>query len=144
LILRPRYRGSPSTSPEDSGNHREHYGGPIIHQHRTPQLLPPPPEPFWGSTSFLFFVPVGSWAHIPLPNFRFALFILKQALSLQICIPLAVNPWVYYPLVIFAVLSLPVQNAKFQVMSLVIHLLMMTLSVRMSAMCIWSVPSPMF
>jgi serine/threonine protein kinase len=144
LILHPRYRGSPSTSPEDSGDRREHYGGPIIHQHRTPQLLPPPPEPSWGSTSFLFFVPVGSWAHIPLPNFRFALFILKQAVSLQICIPLAVNPWVYYPLVIFAVLSLPVQNAKFQVMSLVVHLLMTTLSVRMSAMCIWSVPSPMF
>jgi hypothetical protein len=143
LILRPRYQDIASTSPRRTDELDEQQHQYIHHQH-SPQLLPPPPESFLTSNSYVFFVPVGSWGRLPIPSARFSFFIVKQIITLQPCMPRAVNPWVYYPLVIFAVLSLPIPGIKLQLMSLAIHVAIMALSAYMNAICIWNPPNNFF
>lgn len=139
LILRPRYH-----SPDELDEQQHQYRHPIIHHQHSPQLLPPPPESFFTSNSYVFFVPVGSWGRFPIPSARFSFFIIKQIITLQPCMPRAVNPWVYYPLVIFAVLSLPIPGIKAQLLFLAVHLTIMALSTYMNAICIWNPPSTIF
>jgi serine/threonine protein kinase len=144
LILHPRFRGTPSSSPPQAGeDHEQNYARPIVHHHRHPQLLPPPPDSSLGSNSFLVYVRLGSWGLIPLPSVRFSLFILKLTVALQSCVPLAVNPWVHYPLVVLAVLTLGSRSMKVQLMSLVVHIMLVVLSIKTRVMCILDVPSPM-
>ncbi|QKX53657.1 uncharacterized protein TRUGW13939_00736 [Talaromyces rugulosus] len=140
LILRPRYQDI--ASGPDEQHHQ--YSRPIIHHQHSPQLLPPPPERFFTSNSYIFFIPIGSWGRLPIPSARFSFFIAKQIITLQPCMPRAVNPWVYYPLVILAVLSLPIPGIKAQLLSLAIHLTIMALSAYMNAICIWNPSSSIF
>ncbi|KAH8700239.1 kinase-like domain-containing protein [Talaromyces proteolyticus] len=148
LILRPRYQNVSGRSTQYSDDNRDNqqYNHPIIHHHHPPQLLPPPAPlaSFFSGNSYIFFVPVGSWGHFPIPNVRFTLFIIKQIITLQICVPLAVNPWVHYPLVVFAVLALPIQSIKTQALSFIIHLIVVVLSAQMGAICIWNSFNPVY
>lgn len=145
LVLHPRFRGTQSSSsPQVTEDHQQHHARPIVHNHqRRPQLLPPPANPSVSSNSFLVYARLGSWGQIPLPNIRFALFILKLTVALQSCVPLAVNPWVYYPLVVFAVLTLGSTSMKVQVLSLIMHIALVVWSIRTRTMCIWDIPSSM-
>ncbi|CRG90122.1 Calcium/calmodulin-dependent serine/threonine-protein kinase 1 [Talaromyces islandicus] len=147
LILHPRYQNIASRSPRRTDNldeQQHQYRHPIIHHQNSPQLLPPPPESFLTSNSYVFFVPVGSWGRLPIPSARFSFFIVKQIITLQPCMPRAVNPWVYYPLVIFAVLSLPIPGLRLQLICLGIHVAIMALSAYMNAICIWNPSSSFF
>lgn len=159
VILRPRFRSTPSTPPQriddDDGQHvdsRRRYTHPMIHHHnhdppstppnQTPlpphRLLPPPPETFWSSNAYIYLIPLpSSDIQIPIPNARVTLFIVKQILISQTCMPLAVNPWIYYPLFILAVLSLPIQSFRTQLFSLAVHIGLMALSARMDSICVW-------
>ncbi|EED16486.1 protein kinase, putative [Talaromyces stipitatus ATCC 10500] len=160
VILRPRFRSTPSTPPRRIDDNDEvqqtdgqrRYTHPMIdHRNHDPpstppdhtllpphRLLPPPPETLWSSNSYLYFIPIPSMdLQVPIPNVRVTLFIAKQILISQTCMPMAVNPWVYYPLFILAVLSLPVQSSKTQLISLAVHLGLMALSVRMDSICVW-------
>ncbi|KAL1964601.1 hypothetical protein VTN77DRAFT_6775 [Rasamsonia byssochlamydoides] len=144
LIIRPRFRRTPSSTSAQGTEDHQNYARPIVHNHhRQPQLLPPPADQSLSSNSFLAYVRLGSWGQIPLPNVRFALFILKLTVALQSCVPLAVNPWVYYPLVVLAVLTLGSGSIKVQVLSLVVHIALVTLSIRTGVMCVWDIPSSM-
>jgi serine/threonine protein kinase len=162
LILRPRFRSTPSSSPQradaDSNEPHRRYTHPIIHNSLSPttpsspplpapRLLPPPPaiqpaESFLRSTSYLLFIPIAALGiTIPVPNARLVLFILKQILISQTCMPLAVNPWVYYPLFMLAVLSLPMHGFGVQMFALAVHLVFVALGVRMDRICVWGAGS---
>ncbi|OKL56373.1 hypothetical protein UA08_08272 [Talaromyces atroroseus] len=163
LILRPRFRSPPSSSPQradvdSSDTHRRHTH-PIVHNPLSstslssppplspPRLLPLPPPPappasFLNSNAYLFFVPIVTLGiQIPVPNARLVLFVVKQILISQACMPLAVNPWVYYPLFTLAVLSLPLQGFGIQLLSLAIHLIFMALGLRTDSICVWGTSS---
>jgi serine/threonine protein kinase len=159
VILRPRFRSTPSTPPQriddDDEQHvdsHRRYTHPMIHHHnhdlpstppnQTPlplnRLLPPPPETFWSSNAYIYRIPLpSSDIQIPIPNARVTLFFVKQILISQTCMPLAVNPWIYYPLFILAVLSLPIQSLRTQLISLAVHIGLMALSARMDSICVW-------
>uniref|UniRef100_A0A093VIY9 non-specific serine/threonine protein kinase n=1 Tax=Talaromyces marneffei PM1 TaxID=1077442 RepID=A0A093VIY9_TALMA len=157
VILRPRFLSTPSIPPQRIDDNVEHIDPqrrsthPIPHHHShdlssTPpnqapllphRLLPPPPETFWSST-YLYLIPIPSMGiQIPIPNARVTLFIAKQILILQTCMPLAVNPWVFYPLFILSVLFLPIQGPRTQLISLAVHLGLMALSARTDSICVW-------
>lgn len=158
LILRPRFRRTPSSQASEGSDPSPNYARPIIHQHHhphspsspqkdthNPPLLPPPrssdpsSSSSTSSTSSLLFVTTGRY-NIPLPTIGFAVFIFKVVLVQHACVPLAVNHWVYYPLVVLAVVMLPVRNPWVQLASLVLHSAVMGVGLKMGRMCIWNVP----
>lgn len=169
LILRPRFRRTPSSQGNEGNDSSSssptahppaHYPRPIIHQHHQhhhphrppsprndrphPPLLPPPQSSDYSSSSSSFsssllFFTTGRY-NIPLPTIGFTVFILKLVLVQHACVPLAVNHWVYYPLIILAVAMLPVKNSWMQLASLALHAAVMAAGLKMGRMCIWNVP----
>ncbi|KAJ5811959.1 hypothetical protein N7474_008260 [Penicillium riverlandense] len=132
IVVRPRY----STSPPVSPTRRSVLGEPPTDVHALPQqqLLPPPPSrfPFLQSiTSYPFNQsPSSSTLHL-------SLFIVKAVSVLHPCSPLAVSPWILYPLIVLAAVTLRTRNVRMQILALVVHLAVVILGLRLGALCVW-------
>lgn len=148
LIVRPRYQsttpsGSPTRRTHDS-QHREPPATvePVTSMEpvpQTPQLLPPPPNrsvlaPLVERLGFRV-----DW-QLPLPFLQLSFFILKVVSAFQPCMPLAVNPWVFYPLLILAAVGLRTRSMLLQIIILGVHLLVVGLSTRTRILCVWHHP----
>ncbi|KAL4893836.1 kinase-like domain-containing protein [Aspergillus ambiguus] len=130
LIVRSRYSGTPSLSPAQNETPTE------VRPARDPlpQLLPPPPRRF----SLARFVPAGlSDFGIQLPAVQIGLFLVKVVSAFQPCTPLAVNPWVFYPLLLLATLNLRTRNPMVQTSFLILHVIIVSLCMRWGALCLW-------
>ncbi|KAJ5201979.1 uncharacterized protein N7498_006642 [Penicillium cinerascens] len=127
LVVRQRYSTSPPVSP--TRQTRE----PSIHNSPPPmprQLLPPPPSRF-PALDFLRTSTMIS------PGLQFSLFLLKVVSILHPCSPLAVKPWILYPLLLLAAVTLRT-SLQVQVFSTLAHMVVVVAGIRFGALCVWS------
>lgn len=107
----------------------------------TPHLLPPPPDS-WPRNWLAFFSFPSSlsspsrYSSAFVPLMQLGIFLVKVVSAFQPCSPLSTNPWVFYPLLLLAVVNLRTRSFKSQALALVVHLLTIFLSIRMGALCI--------
>ncbi|PLN82662.1 protein kinase-like protein [Aspergillus taichungensis] len=141
LVIRHRFSGTPAPSESPRGRQApdNDRGTPL------PPLLPPPP----GRFSFLRSLWPASISNIESnlssPMMPLAFFLLKVATAFQPCTPLAVNPWVFYPLILLAAVHLNTHSLRLQVAALFLHLLIVGLCMRLKYLCLWpAVPTGMF
>ncbi|KAJ5543328.1 hypothetical protein N7535_005756 [Penicillium sp. DV-2018c] len=134
MVVRHRYSRSHSSSPSElprepsSELNAQPEPEPIHQQH----LLPPPPGrfPLLGSlTSSTSFSSSSVW--------QLSIFLVKIASLLHPCSPLAVNPWVLYPLLISAAFTMRSRNTWVQILAIVLHVLVVGLGYRLGGLCIW-------
>ncbi|PLB54666.1 kinase-like protein [Aspergillus steynii IBT 23096] len=138
MVVRPRYSGTPSLSPPGQDEPREQ-----IHQTNEPSLrplLPPPPSRF-SPARFLPPMPdvLSDW-QLPFPAIHLGFFLVEVVSVFQPCIPLAVNPWLLYPLLLLAVLNLRTQSFLMQVLAVIFYFTVVSLSMRLGKLCIWHPP----
>ncbi|KAI9931102.1 hypothetical protein ASPWEDRAFT_146001 [Aspergillus wentii DTO 134E9] len=136
MIIRPRYSSTPSLPPDQNGAHEEqHTPEPV--QTLQPQLLPPPPGRFYVSRLLPIHWVSMSIRQFPLPVLQLALFLFKVISAFQPCNPIAVNPWVFYPLLLLAAINLRTRSIAVQVLSIILHLVTVGLSMRLGMLCVW-------
>ncbi|PWY66953.1 MFS general substrate transporter [Aspergillus eucalypticola CBS 122712] len=118
MMVRPWFSSAQSHSPAQA-EHREVSQEP---PQPVQQLLPPPPgrfslaRVFPGAASLID-------SQIPAVALQLAAFLLKVVSTFQPCSPLAVNPWVAYPLLLLAAVNFPAAGLWTQIVSLLLHLL---------------------
>ncbi|KAL2814276.1 kinase-like domain-containing protein [Aspergillus granulosus] len=146
LIVRPRY-STPGLSPGASPGAPPGISSglapglsPGAHEPPIRHLLPPPPGRFASLRRYTSASPPPQFA------IQLALFIVKIAMVLQPCTPLAVNPWILYFLILVAGINLRTRSIKLQVASLVLHIMVVVLSRQLEMLCVWhdSAPYPFF
>ncbi|KAE8149271.1 kinase-like domain-containing protein [Aspergillus avenaceus] len=137
MVLRSRYPSTPAISPlPNEPDEVQETREPVQH------LLPPPPGgTFLTRISALFRL---SDLQLPVPAVQLGFFLLKIVSAFQPCSPLAVNPWMFYPLLAVAALNLRAQSMTIQTVSLVLHFVAVSLSMRFSVLCLWHTPTMMF
>ncbi|CAI7663736.1 unnamed protein product [Penicillium glandicola] len=129
MIIRHR---SPSSAAQP------HEPSPTLDPQTQPQsipqnhLLPPPPSRF----SVLNFLATLN-PFPPSPVLQLSLFLVKITSLLHPCSPLAVNPWILYPLLLSAAFTLRTRNIRAQSLALFLHLLVVGLGFRLGALCTW-------
>lgn len=128
IVVRPRYSTSPPISPT------RHSHDESIHNHQPQhiprqQLLPPPPSRF---NSLDFFK-----ASISSPGLQFSVFLIKVVSVLHPCSPLSVKPWILYPLLLLAAISLGAHDPRLQALAIITHMLVVGVGMRLSALCTW-------
>lgn len=130
LIIRSRYSGTPSLSPARTEPSSE------VHATRPPlpQLLPPPPSRF----SLARLIPRSpSYWVIPQPAMQIGLFLAKVVSAFQPCTPLAVNPWVFYPLLLLAAVTIRTRSLLVQSGFLVLHMVVVSFCMKWGVLCLW-------
>ncbi|CAI7612930.1 unnamed protein product [Penicillium palitans] len=134
LIVRRRYSNSLPSSPA----HPPHESSPPVDPQPQPQpipqnhLLPPPPSRFPILNSLASLNPFLSSSVLQL-----SLFLIKITSLLHPCSPLAVNPWILYPLLLSAAFTLRARSIQTQALAAFLHLLVVGLGFRLGALCIW-------
>lgn len=129
LVVRPRYNTSPPISPTRNAHEeppREAVSSPLLQQH----LLPPPPSRF----------PIAGFMHSSLITSRwlqFSLFLVKVVSVLHPCSPLAVKPWILYPLLLLAAVTLRAYDLRVQALATFTHIIIVGLGVRLGVLCVW-------
>ncbi|KAE8366181.1 kinase-like domain-containing protein [Aspergillus caelatus] len=135
MIIRGRYSSTPSLPPvQNEPSEARESQEPFQH------LLPPPSS---GPSLTRFFPFLSSTLpdlQIPLPTIQLGFFLLKVVSAFQPCSPLAVNPWMFYPLLLLAALNLRTKSIGMQTMFLIIHLVAVSLSMQFGVMCLWQTP----
>ena len=131
MIIRHRHSTSPPITPTHN-THEPSSPPQSRHQSISQQhhLLPPPPS------RFPFLKTLASFA-LSLPMVQLILFLAKVASLLHPCTPLAVNPWILYPLLLSAALTLRARSIRTQSLAAIVHLLVVGLGFRLGALCIW-------
>jgi hypothetical protein len=71
------------------------------------------------------------------PGLQFSLFLLKVVTILHPCSPLAVKPWILYPLLLLAAVTLRT-SLQVQAFSTLAHILVVVTGIRFGALCAWS------
>ncbi|OOF98010.1 hypothetical protein ASPCADRAFT_128190 [Aspergillus carbonarius ITEM 5010] len=130
LVVRHRFSSAHSHSPTQPEHREVAQDAP----EPVPQLLPPPP----GRFSLARFFPDGPSLfdqQVPVTAMQLAAFLLKVVSIFQPCSPLAVNPWVAYPLLLLAAVNFPATGFLTQIGSLFLHLVVVSLCMRMEALC---------
>ncbi|KAE8373627.1 kinase-like domain-containing protein [Aspergillus bertholletiae] len=135
MIIRGRYSNTPSLPPVQNEPSE-------VHESREPlqHLLPPPSSESYMTRYFSFISSALLDLQIPLPTIQLGFFLLKVVSAFQPCSPLAVNPWMLYPLLLLAALNLRAQNIGMQTVFLIIHLVAVSLSMQFGVMCLWQPP----
>jgi serine/threonine protein kinase len=134
MVVRHRYSRSHSSSPAERPREpspdldSQPESEPVPQQH----LLPPPPGRFPQLGSL---APLTSF--LPSSILQLSLFLVKVISLLHPCSPLAVNPWVLYPLLLSAAFTLSTRNTWAQVLAAVLHILVVGLAYRLGGLCIW-------
>ncbi|KAL4899723.1 hypothetical protein BDW74DRAFT_107020 [Aspergillus multicolor] len=134
LIVRPRFSSAQSISPPMNENYETRQVVPPTVEPSI-RLLPPPP----GRTSLSR--RLSRWYPPPFAV-QLALFLVKIAMVLQPCSPLAVNPWVLYFLIVAAAINLRTTDVRMQVASLLLHVSVLALSMRLEILCVWPSTTP--
>jgi len=124
VVVRQRYSASPPVSSTQQTHDRN--SPPLMPQH----LLPPPPSRF-AALDFL-----RTFTVTP-PALQFSLFLLKVVSILHPCSPLAVKPWILYPLLLLAAVTLRT-SLQVQAFSTLAHMLVVVAGIRFGALCIWN------
>ena len=132
MIIRPRFSSAPFSSSHGSGGDPSEGLEPGNANHR--QLLPPPSR--WTSTTSSINNRISSFWYSSLLFMQLALFSFKVATAFQPCSPLATNPFILYPLLLFAALNLRVRSIKIQFFALALHLLTVGLSIKLDVLCV--------
>lgn len=117
LVVRSRYSTSPPLSPTHAQEEApvEPHGLPEQH------LLPPPP----GRFSFLTYT--SNWQLLT-PNLQLGIFLANVAAGPYFCYPLAVNPWIFYPILFLATVSLQTRSQGLRFLASVVQLILVGLS----------------
>lgn len=136
LILRPRIHTASSLSPLGSPGQEDSYVSQ--HLHHQP-LLPPPPNQFFLQM-IAFHLNSLSSRYLPLPLLQVSFFLIKIVAAFQPCSPLAVNPWIFYPLLFLATVTLGARSIRIQSIALVLHLLVVALCFRSALLCMLVLP----
>ncbi|KAJ5287768.1 hypothetical protein N7478_003454 [Penicillium angulare] len=128
IVVRPKYSASPPISPT------RHSHDETIHNHESPpiprqQLLPPPPSRF-PSLDFLV-------ASTSSPGLQFGLFLLKIVSVIHPCSPLSAKPWILYPLLLLAAVSLGINDLRVQGLIAITHMLVVGAALRLGVLCVW-------
>ncbi|PGH31817.1 IKS protein kinase [[Emmonsia] crescens] len=95
-------------------------------------LLPPPNQPNGPS----FFTSVNIYRAIE-KIISFSLLIAKVLTITQPCSPLAVSPWILYPLLLLAALDFAVKNPWVHVAAFVFHVAVVVFAIRLDVLCVW-------
>ncbi|KAJ5646533.1 hypothetical protein N7490_002905 [Penicillium lividum] len=132
MVVRPRYSTSPPISPT------RHSHDESIHDHESQsmprqQLLPPPPSRF-PSLDFLA-------TYTTSPGLQFSVFLIKVVSVLHPCSPLSVKPWILYPLLLLAAISLGAHDLRVQGLATLAHMLVVGVGMRLGALCTWHADS---
>lgn len=129
LVVRPRYSTSPPMSPtRRTGAESTQNPQPMPAPQR--HLLPPPPSRF-SVTNFTRTSTISS------PGVQFSLFLVKVVSVLHPCSPLAVKPWILYPLLLLAAVTLRAYDLRIQVLATLTHILIVGLGMRTGVLCVW-------
>ncbi|KAJ5095964.1 hypothetical protein NUU61_005320 [Penicillium alfredii] len=123
MVVRSRYQTSPPLSPTRRPPPEE---SPVSQQ----PLLPPPPSRFPVLRSLASLAPSS-------PVLQLSLFLAKLVSTLHPCSPLAVNPWILYPLLLLAAVTLRTRSFRAQALAIFVHLLVIGLGLRLGALCAW-------
>lgn len=124
LIVRPRFSSTHSVSPP---RNEPRQVGPTNNDVPI-RLLPPPPSRVSLARRLSRWRP-------PLFAIQLTLFLIKIAMTLQPCTPLAVNPWLLYFLILIAGVNLRMSSVGVQVASLILHLVVVMLSMKLDILC---------
>ncbi|KAJ5923558.1 hypothetical protein N7454_008803 [Penicillium verhagenii] len=132
IVIRPRYSTSPPVSPT------QHSHDEPIHNHQTQQmprrqLLPPPPSRFPSLDLII--------SYISSPGLQFSIFLVKVASVLHPCSPLSPKPWILYPLILLAALTLGAHDNRVQALATVAHMLVVGVGMRLGVLCSWPAES---
>ncbi|KAJ5480707.1 hypothetical protein N7539_006601 [Penicillium diatomitis] len=92
--------------------------------------LPPPPSNF---SSFRRM----STSIIP-PILQVSLFLIKVVTVLHPCSPMVVRPWLLYPLLLLAAITLRTHDPRVQVLSTLGHVLIVGLGMKLGMLCKWT------
>ncbi|PGH04526.1 IKS protein kinase [Helicocarpus griseus UAMH5409] len=102
-----------------------------------PLLLPPPAQSTWLS----LLNPLTSFSIDRDPAvaniISFSLLVTKVLSITQPCSPLAVSPWILYPLLILAALDFAVKELWVHVVALVFHIAIVAFAARTGVLCVW-------
>ncbi|KAJ5145202.1 hypothetical protein N7448_002594 [Penicillium atrosanguineum] len=127
IVVRQRYSTSPPVSPTRQDRNSSIHNSPLpMPQH----LLPPPPSRF----PVLDFLKTSMAVS---PGLQFSLFLLKVVSILHPCSPLAVKPWILYPLLLLAAASLR-SSLQMQALLILAHMFVVVAGMRLGALCVWS------
>ncbi|KAJ5498068.1 hypothetical protein N7453_007119 [Penicillium expansum] len=142
MVLRSRFSASPPSSPAQPSHESSPPLDPQFQSQSIPQhhhhLLPPPPSRFPILNS------LASWNPLPSSTpLQLTLFLVKITSLLHPCSPLAVNPWILYPLLLSAAFTLRARSTQTQILAVSLHLLVVGLGFRLGALCIWDRNSEM-
>ncbi|KGO76431.1 hypothetical protein PITC_073130 [Penicillium italicum] len=140
MIIRRRFSTSSPSSPPQPPHESSSPLDPQSQPQPIPQhhLLPPPPSRF-PILNFL-----APWNQFPSSSvLQITLFLVKITSLLHPCSPLAVNPWILYPLLLSAAFTLRVRSIQTQILAVLLHLLVVGLGFRLGALCIWNRNSEM-
>ncbi|KAJ5338215.1 hypothetical protein N7452_004943 [Penicillium brevicompactum] len=131
IVIRHRHSTS---SPISSNDLHEKTPSPLSQPQPIPQhhLLPPPPSRFPRLHALVSFASSS-------PVVQIVFFLTKVASLLHPCSPLAVNPWILYPLLLSAALTLKARSVRVQSLAVLIHLLVVGLGFRLGGLCVWHI-----
>ncbi|KAE8352904.1 kinase-like domain-containing protein [Aspergillus coremiiformis] len=135
MILRTRFPSAPSLPPAQDEPAEMQESRELLRH-----LLPPPPSGSSLTRLLPFFSTAHSEFQVPLPTVQLGFFLLKVVSAFQPCNPLAVNPWMFYPLLLLAALNLRARSIGTQTIFLIIHLVAVSFSMQFGVMCIWQTP----
>jgi hypothetical protein len=76
-------------------------------------------------------------AYISSPGLQFSVFLIKVVSVLHPCSPLSVKPWILYPLLLFAALTLGAHDPRIQALAIIAHMLVVGVGMRLGALCTW-------
>lgn len=129
LVVRPRYSTSPPMTPTQHSHEKPPKESappapPQVH------LLPPPPSRF----PIVDFMRTSSLSS---PSLQFSLFLVKVVSILHPCSPLAVKPWILYPLLLLAAVTLRAYDLRVQALATLTHIIIVGLGMRLGVLCVW-------
>ncbi|KAH1574059.1 hypothetical protein KXX17_008852 [Aspergillus fumigatus] len=135
LMIRPRFSATPPPMQDhidrDKQTNENRDTRPLQH------LLPPPPTRHFLARLF----GVVSSHRLPvMPFLPLSLFFVKVVSVFQPCAPLAVNPWVLYPLLLLAGFILRSRSLLAHFIALGVHIVIVSLSMRFHKLCLWQAP----
>lgn len=127
LVIRSRYSASPMSPGRPPVAESTETSQPMP----PPQHLLPPPPNRVSVTDFMRGSTISS------PGVQFSLFLVKVVSVLHPCSPLAVKPWILYPLLLLAAATLRVYDLRIQALATLAHILVVGLGTRMGVLCVW-------